>query len=111
MDVASLEPYPGNPNKHPQFQIDLGTKIIKAQWLALAHLHKQALRIYHKGHGRVLFALALGPRKCFSILKTMKTRRQNDGDVLADNKLPEFADIDHSSLRISWKAWTHRMPI
>jgi len=94
VDVASLVPNPGNPNKHPQFQIDLGAKIIKANgWRWPICISKRSGFIT-KGHGRLLFALALGASEVPVDYQDYEDEAAEWRDVLADNRLPEFADID-----------------
>lgn len=58
--IADLKPNPANPNKHPDSQIALLAKIIKAQGWRNPIVVSNRSGLITKGHGRLAAALTLG---------------------------------------------------
>jgi hypothetical protein len=58
--IADLKPNPANPNKHPDSQIALLAKIIKAQGWRNPIVVSNRSGLITKGHGRLAAALMLG---------------------------------------------------
>jgi hypothetical protein len=94
VDILKLVPNPKNPNKHPQSQVDIGARIIKANgWRWPIAISKRS-GFVSKGHGRLLFAQKLGVREVPVDYQDYETEADEWADVLADNKLQEFAEPD-----------------
>jgi len=99
VDVADLVPYPGNPNKHPDEQIALLAKIIRARgWRHPVIVSTLSGRVV-AGHGRIQAARLLG-------VATVPVERQAFGSeaeehefLLSDNRLAELAERDGALLK------------
>jgi 16S rRNA G966 N2-methylase RsmD len=94
VDILKLVPNPKNPNKHPQSQIDLGARIIKANGWRWPIVVSKKSGFITKGHGRLLFAQKLGVQEVPVDYQDYETEADEWADVLADNKLQEFAEPD-----------------
>jgi hypothetical protein len=94
VDVLKVVPRVNNPNMHPQSQVELGARIIKAQgWRAPIIISKNSGFIT-KGHGRLLFALHLGVKEVPVEYQEYENDAMEMADVLADNELARKATTD-----------------
>ena len=98
LPVKELRPNPKNPNKHPQDQISLLAKIIKATgWRAPITVSAHSGYIV-KGHGRYMAALALGLKEAPVDIQEYSTEAEEHADLVADNRLAEMSNIDNALL-------------
>lgn len=93
-DVIELVPNPRNPNQHPQKQIDLLSRIIKAQgWRAPIVVSKRSGFVV-KGHGRLQAAVLLGETVVPVDYQDYENEAAEYADLLADNRIAEMAELD-----------------
>lgn len=94
VDIVKLVPNPRNPNKHPENQIDLGARIIKAHGWRWPIVVSKRSGFITKGHGRLLFAERMGVKEVPVDYQDYENEALEWQDVIADNKLQEFAEPD-----------------
>lgn len=98
-DADLLVPNPRNPNRHPESQIALLAKIIKAQgWRAPITVSNRSGFIV-RGHCRLLAARALGLEKVPVDRQDYATEAEEWADLVADNRLAELAETDTGLLK------------
>lgn len=98
-DVASLKPNPRNPNKHPDRQLDLLAKVIAHQgWRRPPVVSKQS-GLLVTGHGAVEAARRAGWSTVPIDEQDFATPEDETAHMIADNQLPELAEIDSDALR------------
>ncbi|MEW6104758.1 MAG: ParB/Srx family N-terminal domain-containing protein [Bacillota bacterium] len=97
-DIGSLKPHPRNPNRHPESQIALLAKIIKAQgWRAPITVSNRSGYIV-RGHGRLLAAQLLGVKQVPVDRQDYASDEEELADLIADNRVAELAEMDRLSL-------------
>jgi Predicted transcriptional regulators len=94
VDPIALVPNPRNPNKHPERQIEIGARIIKAHGWRHPIVVSRRSGFITKGHGRLLFAQRLGVKLVPVEYQDYATEAEEWQDILADNKLQELASPD-----------------
>jgi len=94
VDLVKLIPNPKNPNHHPEKQIDLGARIIKAHGWRWPIVVSKRSGFITKGHGRLLFAERMGVKEVPVDYQDYATEADEWQDVIADNRLQEFAEPD-----------------
>lgn len=97
VDLAELRPNPKNPNQHPEEQIELLAKVIRAQgWRAPVTVSTRSGLIV-RGHGRYMAAQEIG---CPVPVDFQRYASEEDelADLVADNRLAELAEIDDTLL-------------
>lgn len=93
-DIASLVPFPRNPNTHPDKQIALLAKIIGIHgWRSPITVSKRSGYIT-KGHGRLQAARMLNVELVPIDLQDYENEATEYADILADNKIAELAVRD-----------------
>lgn len=96
--IAKLVPNPGNPNKHPESQIELLSQIIKAQgWRAPITVSTRSGFIV-RGHGRLMAAKKLQVKEVPVDYQNYATEAEEYADLIADNRIAELAEIDAKAL-------------
>lgn len=89
---------PKNPNKHPQKQVEMLAKIIKATgWRANITISKRSGYVV-KGHGRLEAAIKAGCEKVPVEYQDYTSEAEEYADLTADNRLAELADMDNTML-------------
>jgi len=97
--VDKLVPNPRNPNTHPQKQIELLAKIIKAQgWRNPVVVSKRSGFVI-KGHGRLDAAKLLGADTVPADFQDYESEAAEWADMIADNRIAELAEADEESLK------------
>ena len=81
--LADLKPYPGNPNKHPEHQIALLAKIIKAQGWRNPIVVSNRSGLITKGHGRYEAAKLLGADTAPVDYQDYANEKQELADMIA----------------------------
>jgi DNA modification methylase len=99
VDLADLRPYPGNPNRHPDEQVALLARIIRARGWRHPVIVSTFSGLVVAGHGRIEAARLLG-------VATVPVERQrfNSADeerefLLSDNRLAELAERDNALVK------------
>lgn len=91
---AELRPNAKNPNKHPSKQIKLlGEIILKQGWRAGITVSRRSGLIV-RGHGRLAAAVRVGIAKAPVDYQDYESDEAEIADLIADNKIAEFAEID-----------------
>lgn len=97
--IEGVVPNPRNPNTHPERQIDLLAKIIKAQgWRAPVTMSTRSGFIV-RGHGRYLAALRLGLSAVPVDKQGYASEAEEWADLIADNRIAELAEMDMAKLK------------
>jgi 1-aminocyclopropane-1-carboxylate deaminase/D-cysteine desulfhydrase-like pyridoxal-dependent ACC family enzyme len=90
--------HPKNPNQHPQSQIELLAKVVKAQgWRNFVTVSLRSGLVI-AGHGRVLAALELGGVDVPVNYQNFATEEDELQHLLADNRLAELSEKNLKSL-------------
>ncbi len=97
--IGDLKPNPANPNKHPDSQIALLAKIIKAQGWRNPIVISNRSGLITKGHGRLAAALTLGATHAPVDYQDYASEKEELADMIADNRIAELAEADRSMLR------------
>lgn len=98
VDIEELVPNPRNPNKHPERQIELLGKIIKAQgWRNPIVVSKRSGFVV-KGHGRLQAAQLIGCSQVPVDYQDYATEASEWADMIADNRIAELAVADDKEL-------------
>lgn len=95
--VEELTPNPKNPNQHPENQVELLAKVIKAQgWRAPVTVSTRSGMIV-RGHGRYLAGKLLGCPAPVDY-QDYATEADEMADLVADNRIAELAEMDKKML-------------
>lgn len=98
LDIGKAVPNPKNPNEHPEEQIKLLAKIIKAQgWRQPITISNRSGLIV-KGHGRLKAAYLLGCDQVPIDYQNYATEAEEIADLTADNRLAELAEMNDNML-------------
>lgn len=98
VEVEKLVPNPKNPNKHPEEQIALLGRIIKATgWRQPITVSNRSGFIV-KGHGRLMAALGAGLTAVPVDYQEYTSEAEEYADLVADNRLAELSEIDNAML-------------
>ncbi len=92
--TADLKPNPGNPNQHAPEQLKLYAKIILHQGWRRSVVVSNRSGLIVTGHGAWLTAQAEGWPTVPVDYQDFKTRADEFAHLIADNKLPQMAEID-----------------
>lgn len=93
VDVHELVPHPKNPNKHPKKQIELLSKIIRAQgWRSPVVVSERSGYVV-SGHGRIDAAKLLDIEKVPVNVQKFKSEAEEYAHLIADNKIAEYAEM------------------
>lgn len=96
--VGEVKPNPKNPNQHPEEQIDLLAKIIRAQgWRAPVTVSTLSGLVV-RGHGRLMAAIHAGLSHVPVDYKHYDSEEAETADLIADNRIAELAEIDNKML-------------
>ena len=96
--IDKLVPNPKNPNQHPEEQINLLGRIIKATgWRQPITVSNRSGFIV-KGHGRLLAAREAGITAAPVDYQEYATEAEEYADLVADNRLAELAELDKGKL-------------
>lgn len=100
VDPEKLVPNPNNPNKHPERQIELLSRIIRGQgWRAAITVSNRSGYIV-RGHGRLQAAKILNVTQVPVEYQDYANEAEEHADMIADNKLAELAEIDKKMLKV-----------
>lgn len=89
-----LKPHPRNPNKHPESQLELFTKIVRSTGWRAPVIVSNLSGYVVAGHGRLMVAKRLGEPVVPVDYQDFATENDEIAHMLADNRLAELADLD-----------------
>ena len=96
--VGEVKPNPKNPNQHPEEQIELLAKIIRAQgWRAPVTVSTLSGLVV-RGHGRLMAAIHAGLSHVPVDYQHYDSEEAETADLIADNRIAELAEIDNKML-------------
>lgn len=99
ISTKTLKPHPRNPNRHPESQIALLSKIIRSQgWRSPIVVSLRSDYVI-KGHGRLVAAQLLGCKKVPVDFQEYGSEKEELADLIADNRLAELSEMDNGSLK------------
>lgn len=96
--IGELKPNPKNPNEHPEEQIELLAKIIKARGWRKPITVSTRSGLIVSGHGRLLAAKAAGLSHVPVDFQHYDSEEAEMSDLLADNRLAELSEINDKML-------------
>ena len=96
--VEKLVENPKNPNRHPEKQIALLAKIIKAQGFRRPIVVSKRSGFIIVGHGRFAAAKYLGMDFVPVDYQEYENEAAEWADMVADNKIAELAEFDNAAL-------------
>lgn len=94
LEVEKIIENPKNPNKHPDRQITLLSKIIDYQGQRCPIVVSKRSGFIVKGHGRLAAIKNLGWEKAAVDFQDYESEAQEYADMVADNKIAELAQHD-----------------
>jgi hypothetical protein len=96
--IGKLVPNPGNPNTHPQRQVELLATIIKGQgWRKPITVSRRSGFVV-TGHGRLEAARLLKASVVPVEYQQYATEAEEYADLMADNRIAELAEMNTSAL-------------
>lgn len=96
--IKDLIPNPGNPNKHPQRQLEILGEIIAANgWRAPITVSRRS-GLMVKGHGRRMAALFQNLEWAPVEYQNYTSEAEEHADLIADNRIAELAELDTEKL-------------
>jgi DNA modification methylase len=96
--VGEVKPNPKNPNHHPEEQIELLAKIIKAQGWRKPITVSTRSGLIVSGHGRLMAAKLAGVSHVPVDFQHYESEDAELADLLADNRLAELSEINDKML-------------
>lgn len=99
VSISDLKPNPANPNKHPAKQLDLYAAAIRAHGWRQSVTVSKLSGLVVRGHGALLAARLLGAGEVPVEYQDYASADEELADMLADNRLPHLAAIDHDLLK------------
>lgn len=99
IDIIEAIPNPRNPNQHPDSQIELLARIIKAQGWRNPIVISKLSGFITKGHGRLLAAQKLGVKQIPVDYQDYANPAAEWADIIADNKIAELSEPDDKLIK------------
>jgi hypothetical protein len=99
VDIEKVIPHPRNPNKHPEGQIMLLAKIIKAQGFRRPIVMSKRSGFVTVGHARLEAARYIGMSKVPVDWQVYENEALEYADMIADNRIAELAERDTDMLK------------
>ena len=99
VELEKIIPNPKNPNEHPDDQVELLAKIIKATgWRQPITVSKRSGFVV-KGHGGLLAAIRGGMTAAPVDFQDYASEAEEYADLVSDNRLAELSEINNEKLR------------
>lgn len=98
ISVTDLKPNPRNPNQHPPEQLAIYWKVVNHQGIRRAIVISKESGFIVTGHGLYETLKANGITSAPVDEQSFKTPADEWAHLLADNRLPQLADLDASAL-------------
>jgi ParB-like chromosome segregation protein Spo0J len=99
VDIEKITGHPRNPNKHPDEQIGLLAKIIRAQGWRNPIVVSNRSGFVIKGHGRLQAARVLNVAQVPVEYQDYATEAAEYQDMIADNRIAELAERDMAAIK------------
>lgn len=99
LEIHKIQPNPKNPNRHPEKQIELLTKIIDYQGQRSPLVISSRSGYLVKGHGRLEAIKKLGWDKAAVDYQDYESEAQEHADMIADNKIAELSEPDEMMIQ------------
>jgi ParB-like chromosome segregation protein Spo0J len=99
VEIDKLVEHSRNPNKHPESQIKLLAKIIKAQGFRNPIVVSKRSGFIIKGHGRLAAARLLEMERVPVDVQDYENEAAEWADMIADNKIAELSENDDEELK------------
>ncbi|MEE4212919.1 MAG: site-specific DNA-methyltransferase [Parvularcula sp.] len=99
VDIDKLVENPRNPNQHPESQIKLLAKIIRAQGFRNAIVVSKRSGFITKGHGRLAAARLLEMERVPVDYQEYESEAAEWADMIADNRIAELSENDGEALK------------
>jgi len=99
VEIDKLVEHPRNPNKHPESQIKLLAKIIKAQGFRNPIVVSKRSGFIIKGHGRLAAARLLEMDRVPVDYQAYDNEAAEWADMVADNRIAELSETDDDELK------------
>ena len=97
--IEEVTPNPRNPNRHPEAQLELLAKIIRASGFRSPIVVSSRSGFVTKGHGRLEAARRLGMTRVPIDYQAYGSEAEEWADMVADNRLAELAEMDPGALK------------
>ena len=97
-EIASLQPNPRNPNRHPEKQIALLAKIIRHQGWRAPIVVSERSGFVVSGHARLEAAKLLQVTHLPVCRQPFQSEADEHAHMIADNRIAELADLDRAEL-------------
>ena len=94
--IEKMVENPKNPNKHPEKQIEILAKIIKAQGFRRPIVVSSRSGFVIVGHGKLMAAKFLGMEAVPVDYQEYENEAAEWADMVADNKVAELAEFDNT---------------
>jgi len=100
LEPSELKEHPQNPNYHPEKQIEILAKIIKANGFRrpIVVSERTGEKVIIKGHGRFMASKLLGMTEVPVDIQQYDSEKEELEDLVADNRISELADVDNKKL-------------
>jgi len=99
VDIEKITPHPRNPNRHPDEQIALLAKIIRAQGWRNPIVVSNRSGFVIKGHGRLQAAQVLNVAQVPVEYQDYDSEASEYADMIADNRIAELAERDMAAIK------------
>lgn len=103
LPIDELIAHPKNPNAHPEEQIDRLGLILKRQGFRYAIKVSTRSNFIVSGHGRRLAAQAIGMTHVPVVYQDYESEELEYADVVADNAIALWAELDYSRINDNLK--------
>jgi ParB-like chromosome segregation protein Spo0J len=100
LEPSELREHPQNPNYHPEKQVEILAKIIKANGFRrpIVVSERTGEKVIIKGHGRFMASKLLGMTEVPVDIQQYDSEKEELEDLVADNRISELADVDNKKL-------------
>ena len=99
--ISDLQPFPGNPRRHPEHQIRSLMKSIRRIWTNPVLIDERCTIL--AGHGRFEAAKRLGMKEVPTVTISGLKEEEKRAVLIADNRIPERAVWDFDLLRLHFE--------
>jgi ParB-like chromosome segregation protein Spo0J len=96
--IAEIQPHPRNPNRHPEYQIAMLSRIILSTGWRNPIVVSALSGYVTKGHGRLQAAKHAGLTHCPVSVQEYASQSEEHADMIADNRLSELSEMDTHAL-------------
>ena len=98
VEIGTLKPHPDNPNTHPERQVKLLAKVIKANGWRRAIVVSDRSGLIIKGHGTLMVAQLAKLKEVPIDVQHYADEQAEMKDLIADNRIPELSYRENRSI-------------